>query len=164
MVGASFGSAAFGSGAFASGALGATGFTSAGFASADFICGSGFAAAGFISGALISGAGFASAAFGSADLVSGGTAGGASLGREIFGSTRCASTAADADKAGAAGCNPNPARSRFNGVSSEAPESSDPFAEAAFGSRRLPNLNPMNPVSFPTDRRNPNRSALSFEG
>ena len=77
------------------------------------------------------------------------------MGREIFGSTRFASTAAEAESVGAAGCNPNPARNRFNGVSSTATESSVPFAEAAFGSRRLPNLNPMNPVSFSTDRRNP---------
>jgi hypothetical protein len=115
-----------------------------------------FGSAGFASGTLVStgftATGFASFKTGMRGAASGA---GASVGRETFGSTRFASSAAEAEIAGAAACKPNPARNRLSGVSSTAPESSDPFAEAAFGSRRLPNLNPMNPVSFPTDRRNP---------
>ncbi|GAB2178595.1 hypothetical protein [Dongia sp. agr-C8] len=161
MLGATLGSAAFGATGVGSGAFVSAGFTATGFASAAIGVASaatGFASAGagFGSGAFISGA-RASTGFAAFETLLRGwiSAAGAWLGGEIFGSTRFASTAAEAESAGADGCKPNPARSRLNGVSSTATGSPDPFAEAAFGSRRLPNLNPIIPVSFPTDRRNP---------
>jgi hypothetical protein len=151
MLGATLGSAGFGAGACASGAF-AAGFTSAGFISAGFTS-AGLISVGLISVGLISDA-LASTGIGWSEILprSWVCDAGASPGREIFGSTRLASTAAEADMAGAGDCKPKPARSRLNGVSSTATGSSDPFAEAAFGSRRLPNLNPIIPVSFPTDR------------
>jgi hypothetical protein len=139
IVGASFGSAGFIAAGFGSAGFGSAGLDSTGLISAGFIS-TGFGSAGFGS------AGFASARI---------TAAGVGAGIGAGSAMRAAGASTGFDGAGglafcagaAAGCRPRPERNRFNGVSSTAVGSSEPFAEA-FGSRRLPNLKPMYSPTF----------------
>jgi nucleoporin NUP42 len=145
IVGASFGSAGFISAGFGAAGFGSAGLDSTGLISAGFIS-TGFGSAGFGS------AGFASARI---TMAGAGTGAGAGAGIGAGSAMRAAGASTGFDGVGglafcagaAAGWRPRPERSRFNGVSSTAVGSSEPFAEA-FGSRRLPNLKPMYSPTF----------------